>query len=71
MGLDCHVIHPKKASYYQVDESLRSIIPDGVSLHPVEINDITRLVKKVPKMGAEGNIKSSSGGVTSKLSKWV
>jgi len=71
MGVDCHVIHPENASYYQIDDSLSSIIPDGVTLHPLPIKDITRLVKRVPKMGAEGNIKSESKGLMSGVSKWL
>ena len=70
-GVDCHVIHPSQASYYQVDETLAKLIPSEVTLHPVGIRDITSLIKKVPKLGAEGNIKSESKSPLTKLSKWI
>ncbi len=71
VGVECHVIHPLNPSYYQIDNDLNDLIPKEVQLHPVSIKDITRLVKKVPKMNAEGNIKSKSGGIFSQLSKWL
>jgi len=71
LGVDCHVIHPENASYYQVDEDLISLIPEEVNLHSVKIKDVTKFVKKVPKLGSEGNIKSDKGGIINRLSKWL
>lgn len=71
LGVTCHVIHPKGASYYQVDSNLEQLITPKIVLHPVAIQDITSLVKKVPKLNSEGNIKSESKGIFSKLSKWL
>ena len=71
LGIECHVIHPDNPSYYHEDASLSEFIPSTIKLHPVPINDITRLVKKVPKMNTEGNIKSGTEGVIGRLSKWL
>ncbi len=71
LEVECHVIHPNGASYYQIDPNLEQLIPEQIVLHPVSIKDITSLVKKVPKLNAEGNIKSESKGLLSKLSKWL
>lgn len=71
LGVECHVIHPQNPTYYQEDQSLGQLIPEAVVLHPVGIKDITSLVKKVPNMNTEGNIKSNSGGLLNNLSKWL
>ncbi len=70
-GVDCHVICPRNASYYQIDENLQSEIPADVSIHQVVIKDITSFIKKVPKLNQEGNIKAKSTGLLSRLAKWI
>ncbi len=70
-GVDCHVICPRNASYYQIDENLQSEIPADVSIHQVVIKDITSFIKKVPKLNQEGNIKTKSTGLLSRLAKWI
>lgn len=70
-GIDCHVICPRNASYYQTDENLKAVIPVDVSIHPVDIKDITSMVKKVPTLNQEGNVKAKSTGPITRVAKWM
>jgi len=70
-GIDCHVICPKNASYYQTDEQLLTEVPVNVTIHQVAINDITSVVKKVPKLNQEGNIKTESTSIVTRSAKWI
>jgi len=71
LGVECHVIHPSKASYYQTDPDLNTLVPQGVHLHPVRIKDITAAVKKLPgELSDTGNIKSK-GSFFSRFTKYI
>ncbi len=71
LGVNCHVIHPTNASYYQIDESLLEEVQENMYLHPVPIKDLTSLIKKLPGQAKEGNIKSGNTSFFSKVLKKI
>lgn len=71
LGVECHVIYPKNPSYYVEDYTLGKLITSEIKLHSVKIFDITKVIKRVPKLKNEGNIKSNEGGLISRISKKI
>ena len=71
LGVECHVIHPANPSYYMEDTNLNKLIGSSIYCHPVNIFDITKLIKLLPSQGKEGNIKDQKQGGSSGVLKRI